>query len=423
MIITEYCSNGTLEDMLRNNPSKLDDTAKLIIIYGVANCLLYLHSHNIVHNCISTKNIILDDELHPKLFNFNSSKNIKNKDKESDKDDEEEIYFPEINIFERNGRYIPPEIYGRNKCSMSSDIYSFSIVVYEMLSGELAYSDIYELIDKKNKERLPTNKGNINDHLYEIISDQNSPQVFNINKYLNEHIGIDHVLNIDDYIKDQKLEQNNGSECFKIKHKENQGEFFGKEPINEYPKEVNILSKLDHPSILSFIGYSPRNFKNKPHPVIVTEFASCGTLEDAIELENNNLSKDGWNDTKKLINIYGIASSLQYLHSLNIIHRDLRPSNVLLDDSLFPKLADFGLSKEITDENIESKISSGFKGTPAYAAPEIWNNNKYTKACDVYAFAFTVFEIITSQKCFPDIKGFYDLYKQVVLNNKRPKFE
>lgn len=175
MIITEYCSYGTLEDMLINNPSKLDDTAKLIIIYGIANCLLYLHSHNIVHNCISTKNIILDDELHPKLFNFNSSKNIKNKnkDKESDKDDEEEIYFPEINIFERNERYIPPEIYGGNKCWMSSDIYSFSIVVYEILSGELAYSDIYdiyELIEKKNKERLPTNKWNINDHLYDLIS-------------------------------------------------------------------------------------------------------------------------------------------------------------------------------------------------------------------------------------------------------------
>lgn len=105
VIITEYCSNGTLEDMLINNPSKLDDTAKLIIIYGIANCLLYLHSHNIVHNCISTKNIILDDELHPKLFNFNSSKNIKNKnkDKESDKDDEEEIYFPEIKILRGMG--------------------------------------------------------------------------------------------------------------------------------------------------------------------------------------------------------------------------------------------------------------------------------------------------------------------------------
>lgn len=242
-------------------------------------------------------------------------------------------------------------------------------------------------------------------------------------------------LNLDKFSKEKYINEGSFGVVYKVINKEDGKEYAAKiskseiseeiedDMIINLAREVNILSKLDHPSILSFIGYSPKNFKNKPHPVIVTEFSSGGTLEDAIELENNNLSKDGWNDTKKLINIYGIASSLQYLHSLNIIHRDLRPSNVLLDDSLFPKLADFGLSKEITDENIESKISSGFKGTPAYAAPEIWNNNKYTKACDVYAFAFTVFEIMTSQKCFPDIKGFYDLYKQVVLNNKRPKFE
>ena len=97
---------------------------------------------------------------------------------------------------------------------------------------------------------------------------------------------------------------------------------------------------------MKFIGFSPVNFKSTPKPVIITELLKNGNLSDLIELERNGLSCSGLNDTKKLINIYGVASSLKYLHSQNILHRDLKSSNVLVDHFLFPKLADFGLSKD-----------------------------------------------------------------------------
>ncbi|KAK8891101.1 hypothetical protein M9Y10_028306 [Tritrichomonas musculus] len=131
----------------------------------------------------------------------------------------------------------------------------------------------------------------------------------------------------------------------KIKNKETGMIYQGKVSIlqmNKYSRddliylsnEVNIISNLNHPSFMRFIGYSPFDFKKKRKPVILTEFFINDSLKTGADIES-------WNDTKKLINIFGIASAMAYLHSSNIIHRDLQPSNIYLDDYLSPKIGDF----------------------------------------------------------------------------------
>ena len=114
---------------------------------------------------------------------------------------------------------------------------------------------------------------------------------------------------------------------------------------DELVNEIKVLKQINHQSISKFIGFSPRNYENKRNPVIMLEYIENGSLKDIITKLKSNQVIQGWDNTKVLINIYGIASSLQYLHSLDIIHRDICPNNILLDESLFPKLADFGLSK------------------------------------------------------------------------------
>lgn len=110
---------------------------------------------------------------------------------------------------------------------------------------------------------------------------------------------------------------------------------YAKELIINLKREVNILSQLNHPSILKSIGYSPTNFNNDPYPVIITEYSPYGSLNDVIELERKSIPPEMWTDTKKLINIYGIASAMSYLHDHDIIHRDLKPANILEDKNLY----------------------------------------------------------------------------------------
>lgn len=96
-----------------------------------------------------------------------------------------------------------------------------------------------------------------------------------------------------------------------------------KEQIKQIKREINIMAQLNHPSIPKFIGYNPQNFELKSRPVIVTEYCSNGSLKDIIDLERQSKSPNLWNSTKKLINIFGIASAMSYLHSHNVNNRRL----------------------------------------------------------------------------------------------------
>ncbi|KAK8837546.1 hypothetical protein M9Y10_036546 [Tritrichomonas musculus] len=241
-------------------------------------------------------------------------------------------------------------------------------------------------------------------------------------------------LDLRKFTKQAKIGQGSFGQVFKIIEIDTETIFSAKISLtifNENDKkfilnlrrEVTILSQLNHPSILKFIGYSPFDFNHNSYPVIVTEYSPNGSLADIIELEHKSIPLSTWTDTKKLINIYGIASAMSYLHSHNIIHRDLKPANILEDENLFPKIADFGLSK-IYHQNIDSMTSQstiGFKGTPIYIAPEIWTDCNYSKSGDVYSFAFIFYELFTNIEPFKN----YDLnmlHKKVIRDGERPKF-
>lgn len=194
------------------------------------------------------------------------------------------------------------------------------------------------------------------------------------------------------------------------------------EEILNISREVNIISKLNHPSVLKFIFYSPINFKKKPKPVIITEFATNSSLSDLIEKEK--ISPSGqFTDTLKLILIYGISTAMSYLHSHDILHRDLKPENILLDDYFFPKVGDFGLSKVNNFQSSQTQTSkSVIKGTVEYIAPEIWTDYKYSKSSDVYAFGMVVYEIITNKSIFENIK-YNIMISYEVCNGNRPEID
>ena len=130
---------------------------------------------------------------------------------------------------------------------------------------------------------------------------------------------------------------------------------------------MSVISQIHHPSIVIFVGYRLLDLKasdrfEKPNPTIVNEYLQYFTLEYFLYTYGD---VEIWDDTQKLINIYGIASALPYLHSHNILHRDLKPENIYLDEHFFPKLTGFHLSKELP-RNTDREICKKLKGTPIY---------------------------------------------------------
>ena len=196
-----------------------------------------------------------------------------------------------------------------------------------------------------------------------------------------------------------------------------------KDVVLNIVREVNILCKLNHPSIIKFIGFSPTDFEGNCKPVLITEYIPNGSLSNLIKQEKQGLSNPKYNATKKLIIIYGIASAMSYLHAHNIIHRDLKPDNILVDENLYPKIADFGLSK-INHQNQDSMSiasTSGIKGTLIYISPEILDDLEFTKEGDIYAFAMVVYEILTTERPFKD-----HTFKKFILsvsNGERPEID
>lgn len=111
-----------------------------------------------------------------------------------------------------------------------------------------------------------------------------------------------------------------------------------KDTIRNLVREVNIICKLNYPSIIKFIGFSLNDFEGNSKPVLITEYMPNGSLSDLIEQERRSICNPKYNFTRKLIIIFGISSAMSYLHAHNIIHRDLKPDNILIDSNLNPKL-------------------------------------------------------------------------------------
>ena len=129
-----------------------------------------------------------------------------------------------------------------------------------------------------------------------------------------------------------------------------------------FNNKLKIISQIKHPAILNFIGFSAVNFNNENKPMILTEccyYTLYYKINYVLNPEDNQ-----WEETKKLMCMYGIASVMSFLHSHGILHRNLKTKNIFVDDLCLPRISGIDVSIEIDNESIikDDKI----KGTPAY---------------------------------------------------------
>jgi len=154
---------------------------------------------------------------------------------------------------------------------------------------------------------------------------------------------------------------------------------------NLFKGEADIMFRLRHPHIVSLMG-----FVNQEPYMLIMEFMEKGNLADYLK---SNSSID-WS-MKKQFSLQ-IAQGMFYLHGKDVLHRDLKSLNVLLNKYLELKLSDFGLASLKKEIQEQSKSTSGAAtGTIAWMAPELLNGGKNSKESDIYAFGIVCFEIAT----------------------------
>ncbi|KAE8655512.1 Leucine-rich repeat protein kinase family protein [Hibiscus syriacus] len=160
----------------------------------------------------------------------------------------------------------------------------------------------------------------------------------------------------------------------------------------EFKTEIELLSRVHHKNVVSLLGFC----FDRDEQILIYEYVANGSLADS--LSGKSGIKLDW--PRRLKVALGSARGLAYLHELAnppIIHRDVKSSNILLDERLNAKVSDFGLSKPMGDSE-KGHVTTQVKGTMGYLDPEYYMTQHLTEKSDVYSFGVVMLEIITARK-------------------------
>ncbi|XP_017247407.1 LEAF RUST 10 DISEASE-RESISTANCE LOCUS RECEPTOR-LIKE PROTEIN KINASE-like 1.2 isoform X10 [Daucus carota subsp. sativus] len=160
--------------------------------------------------------------------------------------------------------------------------------------------------------------------------------------------------------------------------------------VEQFMNEIVILTQLRHPNLVVLYGSTSQECRKL---LLVYEYIPNGTIADHLYGEDAERGKLTWK-TRMSIAIQ-TASALSYLHVSDVIHRDVKTTNILLDDNFHVKVADFGLSRLFPVH--ATHVSTAPQGTPGYVDPEYHQCYQLTSKSDVYSFGVVLIELISSK--------------------------
>jgi len=202
-------------------------------------------------------------------------------------------------------------------------------------------------------------------------------------------------------------------------------------------QEISLLSLIEHPNACPFYGAST----DSEHPFIIMKFFPRGSLKNLIEHEEvekekldaemNGVPFKNWRvpvDTSLIVNMcMNAANGINYLHSKNIIHRDIKAANFLIDEHFNVYVIDYGVSRVSPDDPQEKQT---IVGTPVWMAPEVLSKFPYSSKADSYSFSLVLWGMVTGKVPYANVPALslplevcFRKYREKIPENTDPQIK
>lgn len=484
-LVMEFCPRGSFFSVLHSDKYSLDWTLVLRILLDAARGMNFLHRHSppILHMDLKSPNLLVDGDWRCKVADFGLSSLKKMKQAQEANDAQDEVAPPpaQTESGELAGRKSPrsssnvaslqlggitagtvvwaaPEVLAGTDVSELSDVYSFGLIIYEVLTRTVPYKSLaqeavpYVVSQGKRPddyEPVPSVQDTLKP-LVDLMKDcwtqeaKKRPSFAKImgvlTSCLQGYVGREDwedavvlpnaaVVNVkqetpgfsiqeDDLVLGRKI----GAGSFATVY---EGTYFGTQvaikklhmsgiaadTMKAFQSECDIMMEFRHPNIVLFMG----SCNKPPSLLLVAELLTNGSLYDIYHA--NSKPSDNTKHVQFVVRVaLDMVRGIAYLHNHTppVLHRDLKSPNVMLDDKLTAKIGDFGFAKMKDDMKTMSLC-----GSPLWVAPEVIRAEKYGVSCDIYSFSIIVWEVLAWAEPFAGMPA-KDVMAGVARGKLRP---
>ncbi|KAA3664166.1 MAG: serine/threonine protein kinase, partial [Chloroflexi bacterium] len=391
-LVMEYMSGGSLQDQLQQSSGPMQWGKARDVLKGIADALMKAHASGIIHCDIKPGNVLIDEDGKYYLSDFGIARHMER--------------LGTTTSISGTPSYMAPEQFEENALDTFTDVYQLGVMAFELLTGKRPFvaENMAQLIQKHLHEPIPS----------ACMINQNLPPacdaVFSIamakkqkDRYPTPQAFLDALnrsmvtIEIDRY-QIQRILGRGGMAIVYLAYDPRTGRDVAikmlpqsliatPQSLQRFRREARMIAKLEHNAIVPV--YDIPIIDGIPY--LVMRHMVGGTLRDRL------ITKKGPLVVTEVLNILDrLVEALNTSHNKKIIHCDIKPANVLLDESGVSFLSDFGIARNMVDQSTSTKIS----GTAYYMAPEQWEGERVGVYTDIYQLGVMLFEMLTGERPF-----------------------